>query len=77
MFLFHLLLLFVHLLCTLLTDGGQVDLKKYISTFLFPVQVVELISSAIGDLVQGVYYENPAHLEVRSRVLIMLAALSS
>jgi len=29
-------------------------------------KVVELISSAIGDLVQGVYYENPANLEENS-----------
>lgn len=29
---------------------------------MFVFQVVELISSAIGDLVQGVYYENSAEV---------------
>ena len=66
MLLFHLLLLFFHLLCTMLTYSGQVNLKS-ISLFS-PRQVVELISSAIGDLVQGVYYENPVNLEVRAKV---------
>uniref|UniRef100_G1NLA2 Decaprenyl diphosphate synthase subunit 2 n=1 Tax=Meleagris gallopavo TaxID=9103 RepID=G1NLA2_MELGA len=35
--------------------------SKDVSLFFFPpflLQVVELISSAIGDLVQGIYYEN-------------------
>lgn len=43
------------------------------SGFFFPpflLQVVELISSAIGDLVQGIYYENSRSSEVRISVIL-------
>lgn len=33
-----------------------------------PRQVVELISSAIGDVVQGLYYENCNSSEVKHRL---------
>lgn len=36
----------------------------------FLLQVVELISSAIGDLVQGIYYENSRSSEVRISVIL-------
>lgn len=40
------------------------ELWPYLFVFL---QVVELISSAIGDVVQGLYYENSSNSEVKKR----------
>lgn len=39
---------------------------------LFVLQVVELISSAIGDVVQGIYYENHSSAEVNKLLFILL-----
>lgn len=37
----------------------------------FPWQVVELISSAIGDVVQGLYYENCSNSEVKYQHVVV------
>lgn len=43
---------------------------KYVCFFLW--QVVELISSAIGDLVQGIYYENSYNIEVKHLLFLYI-----
>lgn len=41
---------------------------KCLLVLFSPRQVVELISSAIGDVVQGLYYENCNSSEVKNRL---------
>lgn len=50
-------------------------LKPNVSCFFPPQQVVELISSAIGDVVQGLYYENCNNSEVKHQLIFYCSTL--
>ena len=50
------------------------DSNPNVSCFFVSVwQVVELISSAIGDVVQGLYYENHNNNEVKHLFFFLLS----
>lgn len=61
----HKLVLMLEALIYILGLGMK---PKCLLVLFSPRQVVELISSAIGDVVQGLYYENCNSSEVKHRL---------
>lgn len=55
-----------------MTTPGDESQSLVFLFFLFSQQVVELISSAIGDVVQGLYYENCNSAEVKLSARFLL-----